>query len=241
VAGEAARGRSRDAGQNRARVAAGKLRFPAEIGDLADRTIETGGATGVLDAIDAGPAPAWDRIYGAMERVLAGDREVVELVRSAPLERDASQRLVGMIERLMEEGPAEMAALPRQLRHGDCHGGNALVVGDRITGFLDFEVAGPGTQAMDLAHGAYYLRAWCDPPGSEWDHIGAFAGGYGSVVETAAALVAAVPMVAPLLVRWKEGTASEERVRLRAELVMKVDEFFARDGERLSEVLLTSS
>ena len=179
-----------------------------------------------LDAIDPGTAPAWDRIYGAMERVLEGDREMVELVEVASLEAEVSRRVVLMLERAMEEGPALMASMPGRLRHGDCHRGNAMQLDGRISGVLDFEVAGPGPQAMDLAHGVYYLQAWCNPPEAAWDHIGAFASGYRSVREPSETEVAAVPMLGrlyftasmcPLVVRWQEGTASAERVRLRAD------------------------
>ena len=199
-----------------------------------------------LDQIDPGPAPAWDRIYGATERVLAGEQEMVELVREAPLKEALSRHIVEMLERAMAEGPALMAALPGQLRHGDCHRGNAMQLDGRISGMLDFEVAGPGPQAMDLAHGVYYLQAWCDPPEAAWDHIGAFASGYRSVREPSEAEVAAVPMLGrlyfaasmcPLVVRWKEGTATAERLRLRAEQTMRVDKLFEREGERIGAVL----
>ena len=199
-----------------------------------------------LGEIDPGRAPAWDRIYAAMERVLAGEREMVELVRELPLEEGLSRQIGEMLERAMEEGPPLMAALPGQLRHGDCHRGNAMQLDGRISAMLDFEVAGPGPQAMDLAHGVYYLQAWCDPPEAAWDHIGAFASGYRSVREPSEAEVAAVPMLArlyfaasmpALVMRWKDGAATAERLRLRAEQTVRVDEFFEREGERVRAVL----
>ena len=199
-----------------------------------------------FDGIDSGPAPAWDRIYGAMERVLEGDRENVKLVEAAPIPSEHVSRIVELLEGLMDKGPVVMAGLPRQLRHGDCHRGNAMQLDGRISGMLDFEVAGPGPQAMDLAHGVYYLQAWCDPPEAAWDHIGAFASGYRGVREASEDLVAAVPLLArlyfaasipPLVVRWRGGTVPEERVRMRAELVMKVDDFFEREAERVVRAL----
>ena len=171
---------------------------------------------------------------------------MVELVSEAPLKEALSRHIVEMLERAMAEGPALMAALPGQLRHGDCHRGNAMQLDGRISGMLDFEVAGPGPQAMDLAHGVHYLQAWCDPPEAAWDHIGAFARGYLSVREPSEAELAAVPMLGrlyfaasmcPLVVRWQEGAASEERLRLRAEQTVGVQEFFAREGERIKALL----
>ena len=196
--------------------------------------------------IDPGPAPAWDGIYGAAERVLAGDRQLVESLAGAPVDGEGVRRIVRILERLMAEGPSVVARLPHQIRHGDCHRGNALVLGDRVTGFLDFEVAGPGARAMDLAHGAYYLWAWCDPPEAAWQHIAAFAGGYRSVVEPTAEEVAAVPLLARLyfaasvphvVSRWRAGAASEERVRGRLEQVLRLDDFLERQRDRLVAVL----
>jgi Ser/Thr protein kinase RdoA (MazF antagonist) len=196
--------------------------------------------------IDPGPAPAPDRVYGAMEQVLAGNRGLVESLAGSPLDGAGRQRIAAMLEHLMDEGPPTMAGLPRQLRHGDCHRGNALVAGDRISGILDFEVAGPGVRAMDLAYGAYDLWAWCDPPGAAWEHIAAFAGGYRSAVRPTEREVAAVPMLARLyfaasipyvVARWRAGAASEERLRGRVEQVVRLDDFFERDGERLVGML----
>ncbi|GAB2654674.1 phosphotransferase enzyme family protein [Kribbella swartbergensis] len=45
--------------------------------------------------------------------------------------------------------------LPRSIIHADIGPTNVLMDGDRVTGILDFEAAGPGYRAMDLAIGLW--------------------------------------------------------------------------------------
>ena len=99
---------------------------------------------------------------------------------------------------------------------------------------------------MDLAHATYYLWAWCDPPEAAWDHIAAFARGYRSVRPPAPAEVAAVPALArlyfaasipPLVLRWRLGEITAQRVQQRAEQLERLDNFFERDGARVTAAL----
>lgn len=47
--------------------------------------------------------------------------------------------------------------LPQQIIHGDFALTNVLMAGDRVTGILDFETAGVGYRALDLAVGRFFF------------------------------------------------------------------------------------
>lgn len=83
-------------------------------------------------------------------------------------------------------------SLPRQVIHGDYLPSNTLHVGNRLTGVVDFEFAGPDARAMDVASGLYFcLRVWeGDDP---WLRGTAFCRGYSQAGRLADAEWAALP------------------------------------------------
>lgn len=57
------------------------------------------------------------------------------------------------------DGPFQ--SLPQQVIHGDFVPSNTLHTGDRLTGIVDFEFAGPDVRALDVASALYFsLRVW---------------------------------------------------------------------------------
>jgi homoserine kinase type II len=130
------------------------------------------------------------------------------------------------------------------MSHCDYGPGNTLVVGDRVSGVLDFEFAGPDLRAMDVATGWYWSASRA--PEDPWAPIAAFAAGYRAVVAPTEEELAAAPALARLqrataLVHWvgrlRVGQADPAIVLEQGERLLAVDAFVARHGRRLIEVL----
>ena len=86
--------------------------------------------------------------------------------------------------------------LPTGIVHGDLFPDNVLMLGDRVTGLIDFYFAASGPLTWDLAvmHGAWAF----DPAGKHYDaEVGvALVGGYESVRPLSVAERAALPLLA---------------------------------------------
>ena len=74
-------------------------------------------------------------------------------------------------------GEGQTAGWPTQVIHTDYYPANVLVAGDAVSGILDFEYAGRGHRAMDVAIGlaAFSNKRWDD---WSWPVCRAFAEGY---------------------------------------------------------------
>ena len=120
----------------------------------------------------------------------------------------------------------------------------APFAGDRVTGVLDFEVAGPQVRALDLGLGWYYA---CSRPSADpWTPIAAFGAGYRSVIapsERELAAAAVLPrwyFAAALLFvagRVRRGLVDEERFRTRVERLRALDGFLATNRARVVDAL----
>lgn len=96
----------------------------------------------------------------------------------------------GAIDRLLGAEAASVAAgamarahqgtagWPTQLIHADFYPANALLTGDAVSGILDFEYAGRGHRAMDVAIGLAAFSTGEVLEGWSWPVFDAFAGGY---------------------------------------------------------------
>lgn len=105
----------------------------------------------------------------------------------------------GLAARVAQEIDAIAAidtTLPAGIVHGDLFPDNVLMIGDRVTGLIDFYFAASGTLAWDLAvmHGAWAF----DASGTAYDAaVGeALMGGYDSVRALSDAERAAMPLLA---------------------------------------------
>jgi Ser/Thr protein kinase RdoA (MazF antagonist) len=74
---------------------------------------------------------------------------------ATPAMDDPLRTAVAEIMTRLERDIPESSLLRHVACHGDCHGGNAFIstdgAGRRVAGFFDFDDAGPGPQAYDLA------------------------------------------------------------------------------------------
>jgi Ser/Thr protein kinase RdoA (MazF antagonist) len=193
-----------------------------------------------LAGIELGPPPDPERCYGALDRVHAQVPDPLAAPDELPIGGDERRRLRAILAELVDQVPNLYARLPRQLCHCDYGPGQTLIVGDRISGVLDFEFAGPDLRAIDVATGWYWTcsRSVDD----RWPPIAAFAAGYRAVVKPTEAELAAAPTLARLqraagLVHWvgrlRAGQAEPGLVREQAERLLALDDFLEREGERL--------
>ncbi|OYN89534.1 phosphotransferase [Parenemella sanctibonifatiensis] len=129
------------------------------------------------------PHPTWD---GDLRHVhpLVPDPTVVAMAAGA--HRSEVARILARV------GKAPLRRLPRAIIHGDFGPGNVLMLEGRVSGILDFETAGPGIRAMDLAAGLWGFAREDWPGPRPWPVDNAFRRGYLSRVSLTDAEVAAV-------------------------------------------------
>ncbi len=102
-----------------------------------------------LAALDPARLPArrvWD---GDLTKVHPRVADLDELVASleGAERREQVARIFAVVQRARD--------LPQSIIHADFYPTNVLMEGPRVTAVLDFEVAGPGYRAMDLAIGLW--------------------------------------------------------------------------------------
>ena len=141
----------------------------------------------VLDAHLAGRALAQlDAAFGRLHVPLREPGTIRDVHPLVPDPIDALAELdlgdrYGPARALLEQVDAAHAALvgslPLQIVHGDFAFINVLVEGGRVTGFLDFEFAGPDIRAADLACALYVTTVRADPP-RRWPLVEALVRGY---------------------------------------------------------------
>jgi homoserine kinase type II len=147
------------------------------------------------------------------------DDLATDLVRELP---DAGRWFADRAPEIEEETRQYESTLPVQIIHGDFALSNLLVEGGRVTGVLDFEVAGLDLRAAELAAA---LLMTTDTP----LEVAAFRSGYGSLSpaeeEALPALILrrALGSVVWRAGHWKTGHSTLEMVRERLALVRELD------------------
>jgi homoserine kinase type II len=97
-----------------------------------------------------------------------------------------------LIEQVDGAHDALVGSLPLQIVHGDFAFPNVLVEGGHVTGFLDFEFAGPDIRAADLAC-AMYITTVRGDPAQRWPLLEALIAGYRRSLPLDPAEAAAIP------------------------------------------------
>ncbi len=138
------------------------------------------------------------------------------------LDRAARDTARAAFERVLVEHEP-LAALPRQLVHGDFAFPNLLVQRGTVTGLLDFEFAGPDVRAADLAC-AMYVTAVRGGERARWELLGGLAAAYRRVLPLDPAELAALPSLllrraaigaVHWIGRWRQGIVDLETARER--------------------------
>ncbi|MGW7680285.1 phosphotransferase enzyme family protein [Kribbella sp. NPDC054772] len=104
----------------------------------------------VLGQLDPAGLPASQMWDGDLTAIHPRVPDLALVIGGVPVDHRAD------VERILRS-VRPRTDLPRQIIHGDFAVTNVLMVGDRVTAILDFETAGPGYRAMDLAVGAYFF------------------------------------------------------------------------------------
>jgi Ser/Thr protein kinase RdoA (MazF antagonist) len=137
-------------------------------------------------------------------------RPLAALLTAPGLDAAMQATLVAMGARL-EQGVAALGPLTMVTCHGDCHGGNTFVTdapgNTRLASFFDFDDAGPGCLAYDLA--VYLWGMQMDSRESinaaklaQWQH---FLRGYQQVSRIADKDLAAIAAFVPIRHIWLLG------------------------------------
>ena len=159
-----------------------------------------------------------------------------------PMSPEQVGRLVSDYDRVMQAVPALYGALPRQLCQEDYGPGNVLMIGERVTGVLDWEFCALDLRVMDLVVALTWWPVEQFGSGEEWPILEALLLGYARRVMLEPAEIAAIPMVFRLrsytslihrLGRYRQGLSPLAHVIERAEATLARDAWLRANGERL--------
>ncbi len=219
--------------------------------DLA-QAVGAGEALGLLDtALELiTPAQPEDAIDWRSTGALAQCHPLVPDPRAAladlPLPADDLTRLRDDYDALMAAIPVLYASLPRQLCHEDYDPSNVLMVGERVTGVLDWEFCALDLRAMDLVVALTWWPIERFGSGDEWPIIAALLWGYVRRRTLADAEVAAIPTLFRLraytsllhrLGRYRQGLSPLEDVVWRATAALEREAWLRAHGERLTQMV----
>jgi homoserine kinase type II len=206
---------------------------PAERGDAAIAA-RCGAALAALDIAlaqvtrDLGsPVP---NAYGRLSAEHPTVPDLSAAVATAFPEKKAAQSLMSVLARAERAWMDATAGWPRQVIHCDFFPSNVLIEEGAVSGVLDFEFAGLGERAMDLAIGlvAFSSRTWEAGwrNGPDWPLLDAFAGAYLATLTLTERELAAMPDLilmreAGSFVHWLgrlgQGLTTREDIEGRAE------------------------
>ena len=225
--------------------------FPAiagvhpRLGDIAQAAV-CGEALAALDLALARTEvdPSLPRLgtYGDLPRVHPLVPDPVRMVEELPAPPRERSLLHSFLEDLLASIPDLYVRLPRQVIHSDFSRGNALVVEDRVSGVLDFEVASPDIRAMDLAVGLWSFGLAARRSRNLWSLVEAFARGYGRLTAPTPGEIDALPILLRLreatsLVHWfgrfRQGLATEAGIAERETATLSLDDWLHVHGEEL--------
>lgn len=125
----------------------------------------------IADAI--APTP-----YGDLEHCHLRVPDPIAAFQDLPLEARHKRQLCGLFEALGARIPGLYQTLPQHLIHGDYAPSNILMLGERVSGVLDFEVSTVDLRLLDLAVAFSWWPAVLLGTGEEWAIIEALGRGY---------------------------------------------------------------
>ncbi|HEX8729775.1 MAG TPA: phosphotransferase [Ktedonobacterales bacterium] len=167
-------------------------------------------------------------------------------IGALPLSAEETHRLIANYEALIAASAPLYASLPRQLSHEDFDPGNILMLGERVSGVLDWEFCAVDLRAMDLVVALTWWPVERFGSGDEWPILAALARGYGRARTLDHAEVATIPTLFLLraytslihrLGRWRAGLSPLEHVLWRAQAALERDDWLRANGERLIQLV----
>jgi len=194
-------------------------------------------------------ALSW-RSYGDLE----GCHPLVPDPRAAiaelPIADEARRRLLACYDGLMQRIPSVYASLPQQLMHEDGEPSNLLMLGQHVTGVLDFEFCARDVRPMELTVALSWWPVAHFGSGEEWPIMRALVRGYARHITLTADEIAAIPLLFQLraytsllhrLGRHRQGLSPLEAVVERAEAALEREDWLAANGGRLVKTVRASS
>ena len=170
------------------------------------------------------------------------------MLEHVPVMQHQWAQLIHIVDTLEMALPTLYAALPWQIVHRDFCGSNVLIEGERVTGVLDFEVAGPDLRGLDLARSLSQFTGgppWSSPDG--WQRVTAFAEGYCERLTLTPGEIEALPDMMRLyrtvgLIhregRRRQGLVREADVRARALALLRQDDWLREKCLDLARLLM---
>jgi len=194
--------------------------------------------------INAPPAPRPP--FGDLAQIHPAVPDPRGMLEHLPLEHTQRVQLSRIVGDLLAVLPALYQSLPQQIVHRDFDASNVLMAGDRVSGVLDFEFAGPDVRALDLARSLsmFTISPWNIPDG--WERVTAFILGYREHIELTPAEIETLPELMRLYRTWsmvhregrrREGLVSEADVLARAMALFRQDEWLGEQHQELERLL----
>lgn len=192
---------------------------------------------------DAGTS--W-RSYGDLEHCHPLVPDPYRGIDELPLISQSKQRLLEGYRQLGRRIPSLYASLPQQLSHEDYAPSNILMLGQHVTGVLDFEFCSTDLRAMDLTVALSWWPGRLFGTGDEWPILHAFASGYGRSARLVAEEIAAIPALYRLraytslihrLGRYYQGLSPLGAVTERAYAALEREDWLARNEAQLLQLL----
>jgi homoserine kinase type II len=199
------------------------------------RARAAGAALGELDAalarVEMPPGMESLPTYADLDRIHPAVHDPESDLVALPIERSLLDAFGTYLARTRETLPRLYGPLPQQIIHSDLGGSNLLLVGDRVSGVLDFEFASLDLRAMDLAVAIGLMGPVPDHYALDLNVVRTLAAGYGEWIQLTPEEIAVVPDLLRLrgavttvhrLGRWKEGLSFSHAVetRIRANLAL---------------------
>lgn len=209
-------------------------------------TAAAGHALGVLDAaltpLDLGPSPL--PTYGNLAAIHPHVRDPFAVLDAVPLDAGKRARFGALLRDTVLAVPGLYRELPAQIIHGDYGNGNTLLVGERVSGILDFEFAAPDLRALDFAVGLYYhvLSDGIGGNGVRPEVVAAFCRGYCAATRLRDDELHALPQLLLLLRvtgqmhwtgRFLAGMARDTGVTVRLDETLQLADWLAARGDDL--------
>jgi homoserine kinase type II len=229
--------------------------FQAIPGDMPDRDNRlhyqrSGTALAHLDhTLSAIPSPARSAPYPPLNdlaRIHPAVPDPLRMIEQLPCASQQRVQIHQHVTALIAVLPHLYSLLPQQVVHRDFDASNVLMVGDIVTGVLDFEFAGPDLRAYDLARSLsmFTISPWNMPEGCEC--VAAFVLGYREHMSLTSDEIETLPDLMRLYRVWslihregrrRQGVATEEDVQARASGLLRQDEWLTKQRHELLALL----
>ncbi len=174
--------------------------------------------------------------YGDLYRVHPRVPDPLEMAWTLPVPEDERDRVGSLIRAALARVPEMYERLPGQIIHSDFAMSNVLMLGDSVTGVLDFEFASPDLRALDFAVGLSMVAL------PDRERIEAFSRGYLRHLRLTRDEIEALPDMLRLrflaalihrVGRFLAGLSPQKHVQDHVEALIETDDWLSRNASAL--------